>query len=361
MKCKYCNKPAGLFKSKHEECESKHCASLSAIQAALINKFENSELYDYRIMKQDLFDVKQAGFVNDSEFDCVFVKALDVIFSGNGRIDNFRFPNLLASMPSELRTFVLSLDIYAKYWCNFFENYLVGLDKNGKMAEEYYKLLKDIKQGQYAADALNKMFLTILHKKFAVCLDTGMIEEETEAELSDFIEQSTLSGTAALNNDFIFQKLVQLLVIRDIKEGRPVTRIKIDYLPILLGKKEEVIWVFKNVDGYEEKTGRRYEGGSSGVSMRICKGVYYRVGTNKGYSVSYQYQNPLGRGIFIVTNKNLYFIGTKQVKLSISKILSFKPYDDGITLIKDGVTPRPYTFVGCDSWFIINAMQLVMQ
>ena len=130
---------------------------------------------------------------------------------------------------------------------------------------------------------------------------------------------------------------------------------------IELGKKENVLWVFKNVEGYEEKTGHKYIGGSNGVSMRICKGVYYHVGASKGHSVAYQYQTPLGRGIFVVTNKYLYFLGVKQVKLSISKILSFEPYSDGIVLVKDGTNPKPYTFIGFDSWFVVNAMQLLVE
>ena len=53
-------------------------------------------------------------------------------------------------------------------------------------------------------------------------------------------------------------------------------------------------------------------------------------------------------------------IGGKQVKMSISKVLSFEAYRDGIMLVKDGATPKPYTFVGFDPWFVINAMQLVV-
>ena len=172
---------------------------------------------------------------------------------------------------------------------------------------------------------------------------------------------TTLSGTSSLYDSTSYQKLVQSLVLRDIQEGKTVERIKIDNLPLLLGKKENVLWVFKNVEGYEEKTGHKYIGGSNGVSMRICKGVYYHVGASKGHSVAYQYQTPLGRGIFVVTNKYLYFLGVKQVKLSISKILSFEPYSDGIVLVKDGTNPKPYTFIGFDSWFVVNAMQLLVE
>ena len=60
-------------------------------------------------------------------------------------------------------------------------------------------------------------------------------------------------------------------------------------------------------------------------------------------------------------NKNLYFIGPKQVKIGISKVLSFEPSIDGIVIVKDGVNPKPYKFRGFDPWFVINAMQLLAE
>lgn len=30
------------------------------------------------------------------------------------------------------------------------------------------------------------------------------------------------------------------------------------------------------------------------------------------------------------------------------------------TAVKDGANPKPYTFVGFDSWFVVNVMQLLV-
>ena len=142
------------------------------------------------------------------------------------------------------------------------------------------------------------------------------------------------------------------------REGKEITRLQIQGLPILLGKKEQVLWVDTLVEGLEEKTGKRYEGASQGVSIRLCKGVYYKTAASKGYPVEYQYNKSLGIGSFVITNKHVYFLGDKQVKLPYSKIISFEEYSDGVTLVKDGVNPKPYTFVGVNAWFVINAIQL---
>ncbi len=222
--------------------------------------------------------------------------------------------------------------------------------------------MKEVKINDSVSKSINESLLLVLSKKINEYLEDGIIDNNEEEQISKFLEYSSLSDTATLYKSSAYQRLIQSLILRDIQEGKDVEkRLLVGNLPILLGKKEQLLWVFKDVKGYEEKTGRKYVGGSSGVSMRVCKGVYYRVGASKGHSIEYQYQNDLGRGVFIITNKNLYFIGDKQVKMGISKVLSYKPYSDGIELVKDGANPKPYTFVGFDSWFVVNAMQLLVE
>lgn len=361
MKCKYCHKPAGLFSSKHKECELKHIEALSRIKNTLLFKFESLEPLNYLKLKKELSEVLVDGYVADKDFDDVVFEVMNIVFLGNLEIDHFLFPAFLISMPTELKNKIISLDSYKIFWTSFFENYVKELKDKEKISDKYSKLIQFVKQNDILSETLNRMFISLLEEKIYKCLEDGIIDEDEENEISDFIELSTLSDTSLLYDSASYQKLVQSLILRDIQEGKIIERMKIDNLHLLLGKKEYVLWAFKNVEGYEEKTGYRYTGGSNGVSMRICKGVYYSVGANKGHSVSYQYQNSLGQGVFVVTNKNLYFLGVKQVKLSISKILSFEPYSDGIVLVKDGADSKPYTFVGFDSWFIVNAMQLLVE
>lgn len=326
----------------------------------LINKFENSGNCNYEMVKRELSDIMTDGFVGDKEFDTIVLEVMSIILSGNCKVDNFMLSGFLTTVSSDLKNRIVSLDAYNKFWCDFFQNYICGLADNEKISDEYSKLIRVIKQDEPVSEALDVMLISVLNEKIYRCLEDGIIDDKEEDEISDFIERSTLSGTTSLYDSASYQHFVQSLVLRDIQEGNKVDRLKIGNLPILLGKKGNVLWVYKSVKGYEEKTGRKYIGGSKGGSMRICKGVYYHVGASKGHSVSYQYQDPLGRGTFIVTNKNLYFIGIKQVKLGISKILSFEPYKDGIMLVKDGANPKPYTFIGFDPWFVVNAMQLLV-
>ena len=171
---------------------------------------------------------------------------------------------------------------------------------------------------------------------------------------------SGLSGTDILEKSISYCRYNESLTLRDIQEGIIPMRCGLEDLSIVLGKSEYVVWIYKNVKAYEEKTGRRYQGRSRGVSFKICKGVYYRVGATDGHSVSYQYQDPLGQGNMIITNKNVIYNGSKSIKVPINKIISYQAYTDGIKLTKDATEPKDYTFVGCDAWFIINAIQLLV-
>lgn len=95
MKCKYCHKPVGLFSSKHKECELKHFALLSEIKEILLYKFESSELLDYLKLKQELSEIIANGYVTDKDFDGIVFEIMNMIFSGNCKINNFLFPVFL--------------------------------------------------------------------------------------------------------------------------------------------------------------------------------------------------------------------------------------------------------------------------
>ena len=217
---------------------------------------------------------------------------------------------------------------------------------------------KDDTQKKPKLTSVEKNALSVFEQKVNEFLSDGIIDRKEERELMMLVEELQLSD-AVLQECEPYVKLMQSLVLRDIEEGRDFERVHVENLSILLSKNERLLWAYSNIEGYERKTGSRYTAGSNGVSLKICKGVYYRVGASKGYSQPYEYQKHLGNGEFIITNKGIYFVGDNHAKLLFSKILSFEPYSDGITIVKDGASPKPYTFVGFDPWFLINAMQLL--
>lgn len=54
---------------------------------------------------------------------------------------------------------------------------------------------------------------------------------------------------------------------------------------LVLGAGEELLWVEHDLTLHEPKTTRTYVGASSGVSVRLAKGVYYRIGQFRGHPI----------------------------------------------------------------------------
>lgn len=192
--------------------------------------------------------------------------------------------------------------------------------------------------------------------------DDGILTEEEELNLMSLQENFSLSEHD-LDTHGAYTQVVKGAVLRDVLEGKIPDRVPIPtHVPFNLQKTEKLIWVFQNVKYYEQKTRRQYVSGSRGVSIRIAKGVYYRVGAFKGNSVESTETIHVATGLLGVTNKHIYFSsGTKNFRIRHDKIVSFDPYSDGIGLQRDAATAKPQLFVTGDGWFTYNLLANVAQ
>jgi len=126
-------------------------------------------------------------------------------------------------------------------------------------------------------------------------------------------------------------------------------------LGLILGKGEELLWVEPGLTLKEPKTSRTYVGASSGVSIRIARGVYYRVGAFKGHPIDHTEVIDIGKGNLALTNRQLYFLSpAKGFKLPYRKLVSVIPFEDGIGLQRDGVSAKPQFLHGSDGWLLYN-------
>lgn len=74
-----------------------------------------------------------------------------------------------------------------------------------------------------------------------------------------------------------------------------------------------------------------YKGGSHGVSIRIAKGLSYRVGQQRGHLESERGLVVVSEGYFIATNQRLVFSGNKKsVSSPFAKLLDFQVYSNAI-------------------------------
>lgn len=194
-------------------------------------------------------------------------------------------------------------------------------------------------------------------------LDDGILTTEEEDKIAKFkshynFEQDIIDKNGSL------QKVVKAAILRDILDGQiPEKKLKIEgNLPFLLQKSENIIWIFRNVDFYEQRVKTIYKGKSQGVSVKIAKGLYYRTGAFKGNPVKIGEMKYISRGLFALTNKHIYFSSSaKNFKVPYNKIVTIDSYEDGVGIQKDGANAKPQVFKGLDGWFTYNLISNLNQ
>lgn len=211
-------------------------------------------------------------------------------------------------------------------------------------------------------ETMNSLLLSGWEKAVDVAFDDGLLSGEEETALSELKQYFSLSQQE-LDRNGAFTKIVKGAVLRDIFDGKLPERFQIDgNLPFNLQKTEKVVWVFQNVNYYEEKTRTRYVGGSQGVSIRIAKGFYYRTGAFKSERVQTSETIHADTGLLGVTNKHVYFAGSsKRFRIAYNKIVSFEPFSDGIGVQRDAQTAKPQSFSTGDGWFTYNLITNLAQ
>lgn len=180
-----------------------------------------------------------------------------------------------------------------------------------------------------------------------------MITPEEEQRIDELGKAFGLSGP---DLGAAGHRLVKAAILRDLDDGRIPRRVNLKGdCPINLARGETIIWIFNGVSYQTMRSRTQYVGGSHGVSLRIMKGVYYRVGAHKGERVQTPYLSQEGQGNLAVTDRAIYFIApTKVVKIAAAKIVSIKPYSDGIEIMRDAATAKPQFFLLDDAWFAAN-------
>lgn len=279
--CVYCGKSAGLFSTKHKECEARETQRLASLKAHLVK----------------------------------------------------------------------------------IEEAVVAAIQDPSTSSQLKELINDGSQsGLLTPETAREAIISGWGKSVEKCLEDGIIDEDEEGRLVTF-----KNGFKFTEEDLDVRgahtRLVQAAVIRDVLNGVIPQRMHLsDPLPINLQKEEKVVWAFGGCEYWEDKTKRSYQGGSRGTSIRIMKGVYYRVGAFKGSPVYSTERVLVDTGAVYVTNKHIYFRGpSKSLRVPYSKIVSFLPFDDGVGIVRDAQTAKPQVFKTGDGWFTYNLVTNLAQ
>lgn len=180
------------------------------------------------------------------------------------------------------------------------------------------------------------------------------IADETEKYIDSFMEKYGLKDDETTHSESYIE-FTKSLIVQDMLKGITSKRVTLEASPINMQPDEVPLWPFMNVVYYEEVTHRSMVGASTGLSVRIAKGIYYKVGAFKGEPVLTSGLQAKYSGALILTNKNVYFYSTaKSMKFPYNKIIAFIPFEDGIGIQPNKTNAKTVYFKGLDGRFAFN-------
>jgi hypothetical protein len=99
---------------------------------------------------------------------------------------------------------------------------------------------------------------------------------------------------------------------------------------------EEVFAVFPNVALYEPRAVRYSRGYYGGPTIRIARGLSFRLGASAGRSESVEEEQQLDVGRLVVTTKRLAFIGSMRTNsVDLNDLIAIDLYEDGIRVHRE--------------------------
>jgi len=90
---------------------------------------------------------------------------------------------------------------------------------------------------------------------------------------------------------------------------------------------------------YAQHSYTDYVGGWQGMSFRVMRGVYYRIGGSRGRGVRRQTLQPDDRGQLLIGNQRVLFVGNeKDIAIPLAHITAVRSFVDGLQI---GVANKP--------------------
>ena len=138
---------------------------------------------------------------------------------------------------------------------------------------------------------------------------------------------------------------------------RERARAKFGQLPFNLMKGEEFVWVANDVAYVEQVTFSEVPLGVG--SYEVARGVYQRPDTSRAATLQFTSMVQTDAGMLGITTKHIYFSGSqKSFRLPLQKIVFFKLYANGVSIMRDTARAKPEGF-RMDSntaWFTVNVI-----
>jgi hypothetical protein len=217
-----------------------------------------------------------------------------------------------------------------------FKNLILSAVADGKLTpKEIGELEQKKAEFGLTSQDLDRLKVDVFATAFSVAKGDQSVTEDEEKELQQIqsylgIPDDAISATK--------KELARLRLINEIQQGNLPA---IATVNLVKQKNEVVHWVEPSSLAEEKVVRRRYEGGSQGVSLRIAKGVSYRVGGHRGHIVSETGIVPVSIGDLVITNQRIIFRGDgKSFAIKLDKILDIQIFTDMIQFSENN-KPKP--------------------
>jgi hypothetical protein len=154
------------------------------------------------------------------------------------------------------------------------------------------------------------------------------ISPEEEQELLDLANKLNVDPTTVKRD---LETYSMMKIAWGIENGElPVLKTK------AVWRKNEVChWFLSGSYLENKKVSLGYSGGRSGVSIKVAKGVRFRVGGHRG-KMQYQTKTIRHRGTLYVTNKRVFFKSdTKSFQIFHGALLNYEVFSNGIIFQKE--------------------------
>ncbi len=350
--CKYCGEKAGLLSRAHKECEQKHEAGLVAFSRELELYFQGREsVADVMTMSRQL---RRDNFLSDADTATVVDTAVKNYSDGLRRPYSPRSMHLVADI---MGAFHLPMsqgveEFAKKLMRGFMVDYFTD---NLPLAQAQQRCQSVLRRFPISVQQQQDAYWHVLDRAATNFIADGNLTDAEHRKIEDYTHSLglQLNNVPAPYQNGDISRLSQVAIIKALEHGVvPHTNIQ---APIILGKKEQVLWVYNGVNLYQEKIVREWRGRSSGFSIPIYKGIRYRTGGMRGRPIEHSTMQHEGYGSLYITTKNLIFWSPqKSVKLPFTKIVGFTPYSDGLEVHRDAPSAKRLALQGFDPWLIMN-------
>ena len=213
-----------------------------------------------------------------------------------------------------------------------FRQLLLQAVEDGKLTTSEISELETKKTefGLTDADVL-EIIVEVYTTAFVAAKADKQVTAEEEKELETIQKYLGLSDDEITHDK---KELARLRLLNEIQNGNMPAVICSN---VILFKDETPYWI-EPADLIEEKVlRRRYEGGSRGVSVRVMKGVSYRVGGHRGHIVNETGLVSVSSGDLVITNKRISFRGDrKSYAINLDNLLGTELFTNGIYFSENG-------------------------